>query len=75
MVREEMRRTATMGFRNYISRAVLLLLLALGVVITVAILSGSDRGRAVQGRSLPVVEDHADQRMAKPTIWIAPRRS
>jgi hypothetical protein len=71
----EMRWAATMGFRNYTARAVLLLVLALGVAITVAILSGSDGGRAIHGSNLPVLEDHAHQRVAKPTIWIGPRRS
>jgi hypothetical protein len=64
-----------MGFRNYTARAVLLLVLALGVAITVAILSGSDGGRAIHGSNLPVLEDHAHQRVAKPTIWVGPRRS
>jgi hypothetical protein len=56
-----------MGFRNYTHRAVLLLALALGVGIAVALLSGSERGRAVHGSSLPVIEGNADQRMAKPS--------
>ena len=64
-----------MGFRNYTVCAVLLLALALGVGIAVAMLSGSDRGRGVQGSSLPVIEGHADQRMAKPSIQISPHLS
>jgi hypothetical protein len=67
--------SSDMGFRNYTVRAVLLLVLALGVGIAVAILSGSDRGRGVQGSSLPVIEAPADQRMAKPGIQISPHLS
>ena len=63
-----MRSSSDMGFRNYTYRAALLLALALGVGIAVALLSGSDRGRAVQGSSLPVIEGDAGQRMAKPSM-------
>ena len=62
-----------MGFRNYTARAVLLLALALGIGIAVAILSGSDRGRAVQDSSLPVIEAPADQRVAQPAFRAVPR--
>jgi hypothetical protein len=51
-----------MGFRNHVSRALLLLALALGVGIAVAILSGGERTRPVQGGSLPAIVDQADQR-------------
>jgi hypothetical protein len=54
---------------------VLLLALALGVGITVAIFSGGERTRAVQGNSLPVIELQPDQRLAKPAIRLAPRLS
>jgi hypothetical protein len=56
-----------MGFRNYTYRAVLLLVLTLGVGMAVALLSGSNRGRTLHGSSLPVIEGNADQRMAKPS--------
>ena len=64
-----------MGFRNHISRAVFLLILALGVGIAVAILSGRDRVRTLQGRSLPVIEHQTDERLAKPLVRSAPRPS
>ena len=57
-----------MGFRNNTYRAVLLLVLALAIGIAVAILSGTDRSRAVQGSSVPAIGGHADQRMAKPSV-------
>lgn len=64
-----------MGFRNHTVRAVLLLALSLGVGIAVAVLSGSDRGRGVQGSSLPAIESPAEQRVAKPAIQISPQLS
>ena len=64
-----------MGFRNYTLRAVLLVALALLVGIGVAVLSGNERGRAVQGSRLPAIEHPADPRIAKPSTSIAPRLS
>jgi hypothetical protein len=75
MLRVTMSWASTMGFRNYAVRAVLLLALALGVSIAVAILSGTDRGRGYQGSSLPVIEGRSDQRLATPRIQIVPRLS
>jgi hypothetical protein len=57
-----------MGFRNYTVRAVLLVALALLVGIAVAVLSGNERGRAVQGSRLPAIEHPADPRIAKPSV-------
>ena len=64
-----------MGFRNHIFRTVLLLALALGVGLAVAILSGGERTRTVHGNSLPVIELQSDQRLAKPVIRLAPHLS
>ena len=61
-----------MGFRNHIVRTVILLALALGVGVAVALLSGGERTRAVQGSSLPVIEQHADQHLVRPLIRLAP---
>lgn len=57
-----------MGFRNHILRNVLLLALALAVGIAVAVLSAGERTRAVQGSSLPAIEQRTDQRLAKPQM-------
>ena len=40
-----------------------------------AILSGGERTRTVQGNSLPVIELQSGQRLAKPVIRLAPRLS
>jgi hypothetical protein len=48
-----------MGFRNHVFRTVLLLGLALGMGIAVAIFSGDERPRPVQDGSLPVIEHQA----------------
>ena len=61
-----------MGFRNHAFRTVLLLGLALGVGIAVAIFSGSERTRLVQDSGLPAIEHQADKRLAKPLIRPAP---
>jgi hypothetical protein len=52
-----------MGFRNHVLRTLLLLALALGGGIAVAILSGGERTRPVQGSSLPAVVDQTAQRL------------
>lgn len=64
-----------MGFRNHIVRTVLLLALALGAGIAVAVLSGGEPTRAVQSSSLPVIKQQTDQRLAKPLIRLAPELS
>lgn len=50
-----------MGFRNHLFRTFLLLALALWVGIAVAISSGGERTRPVQGSSLPGLEHPMDQ--------------
>jgi hypothetical protein len=52
-----------MGFRNHVFRTLLLLAMALGVGIAVAIFSGGEQARPVQGSSLPAIVDQTDQRL------------
>ena len=42
---------ASMGFRNYVGRTLLLLALALAVGLAVAITSGDERARMIRGTS------------------------
>jgi hypothetical protein len=52
-----------MGFRNHVFRTLLLLAMALGVGIAVAIFSAGERAHPVQGSSLPAIVDQTDQRL------------
>jgi hypothetical protein len=47
---------AVMGFRNYLGRTLLLLVIALAVGIAVAIMGGDERARTGQSGGAPALE-------------------
>ncbi|MGH8543772.1 MAG: hypothetical protein ACREX3_09115 [Gammaproteobacteria bacterium] len=64
-----------MGSRNYVGRTLLLLALALAVGIAVALMSGEERARTVEGRHSLVIEHQTAQRRAQPPFRIDPAPS
>ena len=53
---------AGMGFRNYLSRTLILLALALAVAITVALMSADERAGTGHGGAAPASEHQTAQR-------------